>query len=901
VTLYARLRSWIRASTRRGTLEQAMHDEMQLHMELYEADLRNSGLSPDEARRRTRIEFGSVEARKDECREELGLRLVDELRADVVYALRLLRRSPGFTLVALLSLGLGIGANTAIFSLVDTVLVRSLPVADPDRLFFLDNSGGKSGGSSGPPYPCYEIWRDHNRFLSGVAAFDDSRAKVTIDGTPELLGVHFASGSLFEVLGVGAVHGRVLTPADDQPSGGPEADGAAAVISHALWTRQFGRDPAVLGKVIQVGTRSVTIVGVTPPDYLGLQVGSPIDVTVPIALAGNSLQSRELWWFSVIGRLKPDATVEQARSDLERLWDTYMREIGQPPERRTYFSGISLVPAAGGLNGLRGRFAVPLLIAMAIVAVVLLIGCANLANLLLARASARRDEIAVRLAIGASRGRVTRQLLTEGAVLVLLGTAVGLAFGRWGLSLLVDILADNARIVLDVAFDRRVFAFTAVVAAVTGVLFSIAPAMQAHHVATRRPAAGKVTAGRPHVRLGQALVVTQVTLSVLLLCIAGLFLRTLHNLHGVDAGFDSGNVLTLQVEATVPERSRGPRDPARSRAEHARLGGIWEDFVAGVIAMPDVTAAAVATMSPLTGRDRGVLIAILGARFPDEDRYIHINQVTAGYFDTMGLEVRAGRAFNARDRASAPRVAILNESAARAYFASGSAIGRIVRFPGQRVEDPYEVVGVVRDARYETLRKPDERMAYLPIEQSIDPITEVMLAVRGEGDVTRFVAPIRDMARRSVPSGFVSRVSTLDQQVQASLTGEHLVSILATFFGGLALVLACIGLYGVMAQGVISRGREIAVRIAIGARSATVVWMVVRGTVTLLLVGILAGMGAALAAGRYVRSQLFEVSPADPLAIAAAVTLLAAVTIAASYVPARRATRIDPAAALRAE
>ena len=900
MSLIARLRSWLRVSSQRARFEREMQDEMRTHLELYQADLRRRGVPEVEARRRALAEFGSVAARKEECRDAVGLRLVNELRGDVSYAFRLLRRSPVFTLVALLSLGLGIGANTAIFSLIDTVLVKTLPVDDPQQLFFVDNSGGKSGGSSGPPYPCFELLRDHNRFLSGIAAFNQRMFKVSIDGVPERVRGQYASGSYFDVLGVRAVHGRMLTPADDSEPGRGGPHGAVAVIGDGFWTRRFGRDPAVVGKNVQVGTRWVTIVGVTPPGFLGLTVGAPLDITLPMMLVEQGLQSKQSWWLSVIGRVAPDATVEQARADLEALWDGYLTEVGMPRDKRGYFSGIALVPASRGANDLRETYSEPLLIVMAIVGVVLLIGCANVANLLLARAAARQNEMAVRLAIGASRGRLIRQLLTEGIVLVVLGAGAGLLFARWGASFLVAVLAGpSERVVLEPHFDVRVLGFTAGVSVATALLFSLAPALRATRVDAAKPGQAGATA---HNRLGRTLVVAQVTLSALLLCGAALFLRTLHNLNNVPSGFDRDGVLTMQVEATVPWLTVAQKAPAEYRADHARLGAMWTGFIERVREVPGVSSAAVAAMNPLSGWFRGVGISIQGpVQGLEKGRGISVNQVSDGYFETTGIRLLAGRLFTPRDRSGSRRVAILNETAARAFFGAGTPLGRMVNFPGQYVEDEFEIVGVVADARYKDLRTPDQRMAYLPLEQAIDPITSAAVAVRGPGDVTRLAPSIRAVVTETVPGGFVTGITTMEQNVEMSLVRERMLALLATFFAALALILACIGLYGVMAYRVARRTREIGIRIAVGASQQRVVWMMARETLLLVTIGAALGTLASLAANRYIADQLFGVTPRDPVAIVVALSVLGIVTMVAGYVPARQASRIDPVRALRAE
>jgi predicted permease len=901
--MLSRLRSWLYSSVHRADLDRAIGDELEFHVDRYAEDLVQGGVSPLEARRRARAEFGSVHARSEECREALGLRLLDELHADLRYALRVLRRSPAFTVVAVLSLGLGIGANTAIFSLVDTVLLKSLRVARPEGLFFVDNSGGKSGGRSGPPYPCYEILRDHTRYFAGLAAFNGRRFKVTVDGVQEQVRGQFASGSYFDVLGIHAAQGRLLTPADDRNIGRSSGDGYVAVISHALWARRFGMSPSVLGKTIQVGTKWVTIVGVTPPEFIGLQVGFPIDVTIPITLADSGLQSTQSWWLSVVGRLQDGASVEQARADLDAMFQAYMTDNGLSAGAREYYNRIALVPADKGLNDIRRQLAQPLLVVMGIVVIVLLIGCANVANLLLARGSARRSEIAVRLAIGAGRGRLIRQMLTEGAVLVALGAAAGILFARWGVAFLVGVFADGrGGLLLEPRFDLRVLAFTAAVAVVTGLLFSVLPALHATRVDAAKPG-DSARSSKPGVqlRVGQALVVTQVTLSLVLLCGAALFLRTLHNLSTLESGFNREGVLTMQVDAVLPATKIAPRTPGVP-AEYGRVGRMWEDLVARAVSLPGVTSAGAATLSPMTRWQRGVSIALAGAPpIARGDRGILVNHVTSGAFDALGVQLVRGRLFTPADRSGSLRVAILNETAARSYFAETDPIGRKVSFPGQDVEDEYQIVGVVRDTRYEHLRKAPERMAYLPLEQSIDPITGVVVAIRGAVDPAGLVPALRDEIRRTIPEGFVSNVATLSRQVDASLVQERLVSMLAGFFGGLALVLAWIGLYGVLAYSVVRRTREIGIRLAIGAQRRSVIWLVLRETLVLIAIGVALGIPAVLAVSRYIESQLYGVSPGDPWAIAGAVAVLLLVAAAAGLQPARRASRVDPIIALRYE
>jgi predicted permease len=890
--LYSRLRNPQRADA-------DLDEEVRSFYDAMEARRVEQGIAPQEARRATRAAYGSPARVKEEVRDSRVEAVFENALHDLRYTLRVLRKNPGFTTVAILSLGLGLGANIAIFTLVDTVLLKSLPVADPARLFFVDNSGGKSGGSSGPPYPCYEILRDRNQHFSGMAAFSAERFRVTVDGVQEPIIGQYASGSFFDVTGVGAAIGRVLTPLDDSVPGQGGPDGTAAVISYSLWERRFARDPSVVGRRILVDTKPATIIGVTKPGFFGLEVGLAADITVPMMINGTSLKKQQRWWLSVVGRLKDGAPVEAARAELDSLFNAYLDDVGF--KDRKYFSGIALVPASKGLANLRRLVSRPLLIVMAIVSLVLLIGCANVANLLLARASARRHEIAMRLAIGASRGRLVRQLLTEGLLLAAIAAAAGLVLAKLGVSLLVGLFAGiQGRISLEPHFDFRIVAFTAAIALMTGLLFSLAPALQATRAGAAQPGASRSSATGSQIRAGHALVIVQITLSVVLLCGAALFLRTLRNLRDFDTGFDRDGVTLARVDATLPGREFVPGP--ETQAEMSRIGRMWEQFFEPVGALPHVRAASVSSLSPLDGHDRGIRMTVVGR--PDEPGGNHgvgINQVSAGYFSTFGVQVLAGRAFTAADVANSPRVAILNESAVRRDFPNENPTGRSVLFPGQRSPGPYEIVGVVRDVRYQNLRKPAGPMVYVPIQQAIDPLSSVAVAVRFTGDAAAIQSLLRDRARTVLPAGFVGPVMSLRQQIDESLIQERLLSILATLFGALALLLAAIGLYGVMSFTVIRRAREIGIRLAIGAGRSDVMWMILRTTLALAAAGLALGLPLVWYSKQYVESQLFGLESADPVSLAVAALVLLAVALASGAWPAWRAARLDPMISLRQE
>jgi len=820
-------------------------------------------------------------------------RLEDEMFQDLRYGVRMLLKSKAFTAVAVLSLALGIGANTAIFSLIDAVLLKMLPVERPEQLYLIQNVGPRRPGGGAPPYPCFEQFRERAQSFTGLAAFARQSPKLRIDGQLEEVSGQFVSGNYFALLGVRAALGRTLGPADDTVPGQGGPDGLVAVISHNYWTRRFGRDPAVIGKVVQLDNNPVTIIGVTPPEFYGLFPGTEVNITLPMMTAGaEMLAEKRGWWFQAVGRLKPGVPLEQARVELDTIFQTFMDGLDFNAEmRRGAFARIELAAASQGLDTLRRQFSRPLQVLMAVVALVLLIACANVANLLLARAAARRKEFAVRLALGASRFRLSRQLLTESLLLVGLGGLLGLLFARLGSAFLAGFFATGrGRLFVNLPLDTRVLAFTAGVALLTGLLFGLAPAWQAARV-DPNPALKDGASTGARARFGKTLVVAQVALSLLLLVGAGLFLRTLHNLRNVDAGFQPGGVLTLRVQ------------PVGADYQGERLANFWKDVMARVERLPGVRAVSLSSRSPLDGGDRGVLVEVSGFTARSQrDKEIRMNQVSPGYLQTFGIALKQGRGFTAADNENAPRVALLNEAAARFYFGDRSPLGAQIRFSNNPPGQPppvYEIVGVVGDVRTQNLREPDTRTFYLPAPQARDRLGALTLALRAEGGLGALTHAVGSELRAIGPDILLTNVATVGEQVDQSLLQERLVATLSLFFGLLALLLACIGLYGVMSYDVARRTREIGIRMALGASARQVVRLVLRQTLAWVAIGVALGLGTALATTRWAESLLFGLKPNEPLTIGLAALALLAVAAVAGYLPARRAARVDPLVALR--
>ena len=860
-------------------------DELTFHRDRLIEDYVEQGIDRKAAKRRAFLEFGNVAALEETSRDMRGRWLSDFVK-DGAYALRTLQRNPVFAAIAVLSLTLAIGANTAIFSLVNAVLLRSLPVDEPHRLVQITRLTPE-GRPANVSYLLFEHLRDNVRSISGAFAHSSSNASVLMDGDQEFVTADIVSGDYFTVLGIRPAVGRLLGPEDDRLS----TLAPAAVISDSYWQRRFNRDRSVVGRSFTARDRVFTIVGVMPSSFRSVRVGAAPDVVLPLALTIEDDQRREPTnnFLKFIARLKPGATIEQASAEGQALWKTFIEPVAAkvPGGLRDEVQSrrVGALPAFDGINDFRSNLAEPLLILMGIVVVILLLTSANLAGLLVARAAARQREISIRLAIGAGRWRLVRQFLTESLVLAGIGAVAGLVLAGSLSTGLTALFLNGRALDLSVAPDWRVFTFTAAIALAVSLLAGLVPALQAIRV-NLNPALKEVrTTG--HGRFGRALVTTQVAISMVLLVGATLFVGTLVKLYAVERGFDADSVLAIYVNSTTPFPGRRGLD-------------VTADLVGRLDTLPGVESAGAAAVLPLGGNDftRAIDLPSDAAR-PGEAKTA-FNVISPGYFRTLGTPLTAGRDFDARDVAGAPAVAIVNRSFARQFFGDASPIGRTVT----TLKVPHAIVGVVADARYEDLRTDFRHIMYVPAAQRTgEPQpTSLKYLVRAEGgDPARLGPAISRIVRDVDPALHVMNTVTYTTLIDRSIPAERILATLGSIFGMLALVIAGIGMFSLLAFQVARRTNELGVRMVLGATRGSMVRLVLKDVAWMLGPGIALGSAIAAMVTGVAQGILFGLTPTDPavFTIAAFVLLLAAV--AAAWLPARRASRVDPLVALRHE
>jgi predicted permease len=901
---------WFMRLVRRGRLEHELDAELRHHVDEETRRLEREGLPPREALRRALASFGGLEPIKEQARDARGTRWLEDLWQDLRYGLRMLRRHRGFTAAAVLSLAIGIGANAAMFSVADGLLLRSLPVKEPQDLVFLNRAGlgEQTMRFSHPAFLRMQKAVPAARFgaRSALVRFQISRA-----GSSELVIGELVSGEWFDVLGVEAAAGRLLTPDDTREIGANRV----VVLSHHYWLRRFGGDRNAIGTTIRVNGVPLTIVGVAAPGFSGITVGGKSDVWAPLTLqhdlrhvsnaSMDDADGTKPWvpqdgiaWLTLVARLPSQEAAAEVGTAVAAVHRQALEErvkTIENPEVRAYQlrERVELVPASRGLSPLRDTFTQPLQVLLVTTALVLLIGCANLASLLMARGTARHRELALRLSLGAGRGRIVRQLVTESVLLACIGGAAGLAVARWGGHALLRLAATGPTpIPLDLPFDWRFLGFTAGVSLITGLAFGLAPALRLSRpdLVDAMKAGRRVTgdAGRlGSVAFGKALVVVQVTLALALLVGAVLFLRTFRNLLAIDTGLGAEQVVTARF------------DPRMAGIERDGWPALFERLLDEAKRIPGARSAALSMLGALTGGARtasGIVVEGQPRRIGSEGD-LREDFVGRSYLDTLGMTIVRGRDFQSLDTAASPKVAVVNEAMVRRFFGDANPIGKHF---GYDTPPDVEIVGVVRDARIDGLRQPVPPMAYRLFEQYPEQFaTSISVRVAGSAEGAK-TALSRALAAAE-PNLAVRDVLTIAEMAERTVARERLVSQLTGLFGLLAVAVAGLGLYATVSYSVVRRTNEIGVRLALGASPANVRWGVLRETLRLVGLGIAGGIAVVLPTFTLIDTLLFGLSPRDPATLAGAAAGLLALGALAGLVPAWRASRVDPISALRAE
>lgn len=914
MSLRSRFRTWWKAVTRSEQLSNELDDELAFHIEAYASDLMRSGLPREEAFRRARAELGGIAAQKENCRAAWGTRAWDELRSDLRYATRMLAKSPGFTAIAIISLALGIGANTIIFTVTKAVLLDKLAVPHPDELRLLALTQGDKGIvhsswgdfdrtpdgkslSTSYSYPVYQQLRRHNHALEDIFSFKPyGRMTATIDNKAEVVLSEMVSGNYYRALNIRPILGRAIVDSDDAAVG----SGPVVVISYPYWTRRFGRSPDVIGKKIQINSTPMTIIGVNPPDFTGaFGVQTSPDIFLPFSMQpiaapkfkSSLLTDNKLWWVMMMGRLKPGISTETARAALDVDLSAAVHatvDVGKDDE----LPRMVLEDGSRGQNEVGGDLTKPIYVLMSLAGFVLLLACANLANLLLARASSRQREMSVRLALGAGRARILRQMFTESLLLSIAGGAVGLLLGYAGRNALPRLLSSSWEpAVLNTSFNWTIFGFTAAVSILTGLLFGLAPAGQATRTQVSsglKDNAQTVTQRRRNLT-GKTLVVTQVALSMLLVVGAGLFTRTLINLNNSHLGFNPNNILLFELQ------------PPQTRYADAKGIALYRQVEEKLIAVPGIESVTLSENALVAGSmSNRYFIPDGQPRKTGEKPIADFNTVGADFFKTYEIPVIAGRDFNETDTGASRSVAIINQALVGQFFPNANPVGKTFTIDDHDHHEQVEIVGICKDAKYDSLRRDAPATFYMPYLQQ-ESKEGMTFAVRTRMKPESIVPALRSAVASIDKDIPLQNIRTQNEQIDDMTRQERIFASLTSGFGILALVLACIGIYGIMAYTVARRTNEIGIRMALGAQEGRVLRMVLREASWMAIAGVIIGLGAAIAMGRLVASMLFGLKSYDALTLGSAAFLLILVAVAASWIPARRAASIDPIKALRHE